>query len=478
MRRAPLVATLTAALMTAAGPARAGCTISGDDEVCSLVARGDERHTAGRQASGRGPAGAVEARRLYLEALDLYRRAAYTGGGAMHHNLLARIARELMFTDQRSEALAAAQECLAQVETDLESPAQAARLCEAPGALPAARQPLCQTWSACSEFVRTLSQARMQSAPQTSYFGFVVVQTPRPTPPGLRVYLTGNDLPLSLPERRFPVVPGTALVEAEAPGYRRFSQAVRVTPGESVTVTVALARGAEPGEAAPSSATLAEGRALVVEVDERHARVEAAQRRDARNPCLRERLSSMDDLLLDSRAHLGLLRGAFLTRNAVRLREARSRLAAVRERAEEVEREAASCSATAATAPEPTPHAAGERPPPRVPVGAWVVMGVGAATLAASGVMFLLRADAVDELDGQCGGASVRQCPESSRPLYDRGALYNGIGNVTLMVGAGLLLGGGVWALVGRRATAPPASSALTLRPLVSLSGLGLAGRF
>lgn len=468
-----------ASLWSDGAAAFAGCSISGSDEICALVARGDERHNAGVQAAARGPSGVDSARRLYLEALDLFRRASFQSGGAMHHNLLARIARELMFTEQHGEALAAAQECLAQVETDLVSPEQAARTCGSAHGTPTSRQPICQTWVACSDFVRTLSATRMQSAPQTSFFGFVVVQISPPPPPGLRVYLAGNDLPTSLSERRFPVVPGTVLVEAEAPEYRRFSQSVRVVPGESVTVSISMVRGAQPQESATDGASISSGRELIARIAELHRQVERAQQ-DAPTPCRLEYLSAMDDLLLESRNHFGLLRGAFLLRNNVRLREERSRLSAISDRAVELARESSSCPtevgppASVAHAPPLVPGAMSRI----VPIGAWVTLGAGAASLAASGVMFALRSGAIDDLDGACGGETVRLCSESQRSLYDRGVLFNGIGNVTLLAGAGLVVAGGIWAIVGRREAPASTGASVGWRPFVGLGRFGVEGHF
>lgn len=62
----------------------------------------------------------------------------------------------------------------------------------------------------------------------------------------------------------------------------------------------------------------------------------------------------------------------------------------------------------------------------------WLVTGVGVASLAASGVFFLLRNQAQAELDRECLG---RVCPDTMQSTQDQGRTYATLTGVTLGIG-------------------------------------------
>ncbi len=91
--------------------------------------------------------------------------------------------------------------------------------------------------------------------------------------------------------------------------------------------------------------------------------------------------------------------------------------------------------------PKPTP------PPEKHSVVPWVIGGVGVASLAASGVFYILRNGAKSDLDSGCRGSV---CPARLSGTQDKGKLYSTLTGVTLGVGvvgvgvaAVMLLGGG-----------------------------------
>jgi hypothetical protein len=102
---------------------------------------------------------------------------------------------------------------------------------------------------------------------------------------------------------------------------------------------------------------------------------------------------------------------------------------------------------------------AGEAPPPRGPgVAPWIVVGVGAAGLAAAGVFFGLASSAQSERDGACtAGVGCLPVAKEHDARYRDDALY---GNFALGVGAALVVGGVVWYLVARPRASAVASSA------------------
>ncbi len=74
----------------------------------------------------------------------------------------------------------------------------------------------------------------------------------------------------------------------------------------------------------------------------------------------------------------------------------------------------------------------------------YVVGGAGVASLAASGIFYMLRGGTMDDLDAVCG-ANRDDCPADSEGTFDKGKTYTTLANVTLGlgvvgVGAGVVL--------------------------------------
>jgi hypothetical protein len=65
---------------------------------------------------------------------------------------------------------------------------------------------------------------------------------------------------------------------------------------------------------------------------------------------------------------------------------------------------------------------------------AYILAGVGGASLVTSGVLYLLRNQAVADLEEVCGPARD-QCPASSKSTYDNARTYNVVSQVALGVG-------------------------------------------
>ena len=95
---------------------------------------------------------------------------------------------------------------------------------------------------------------------------------------------------------------------------------------------------------------------------------------------------------------------------------------------------------------------------------AYVVGGIGFASLATAGVFYGLRSSALSELDGACDGARDN-CDPTKRTLEDRGKTYTMAGNVLLGVGA-VALGTAITILVlePKRAAVVTSGASLGLR--------------
>lgn len=109
----------------------------------------------------------------------------------------------------------------------------------------------------------------------------------------------------------------------------------------------------------------------------------------------------------------------------------------------------------------------------------YVVGGAGVATLAASGVFFLLRAGAVSDLDGACG-ADRLHCPPDNQSTIDRGKTYTTLANVTLAVGVVALGTGTVLYFTSQNKRSPSSSASLGLAPVApgAPAGASFVGRF
>lgn len=114
-------------------------------------------------------------------------------------------------------------------------------------------------------------------------------------------------------------------------------------------------------------------------------------------------------------------------------------------------------------------------PPAEAPTSnsvAYIVGGVGIASLATAGVMFGLRQDALNELEDGCGADD--RCPPELEDTAKRGERYTLIGNVTLGVGVVGIGIGTILLLTGRSA------SEGGFQPVApnTLAGVSYVGRF
>ncbi len=120
--------------------------------------------------------------------------------------------------------------------------------------------------------------------------------------------------------------------------------------------------------------------------------------------------------------------------------------------------------------------------PPDEPVGpaavshgdAWVWLGAGGGALVVSGVFWGLRAGTVSDLDGQCVDG---RCPASASATADRGKLYTGFAEVTLLGGLGAAGYGAYLYFTAKPATRPGALAVVTSAPGAPL-GATLVGAF
>lgn len=107
--------------------------------------------------------------------------------------------------------------------------------------------------------------------------------------------------------------------------------------------------------------------------------------------------------------------------------------------------------------------------PRRPPTYAYVIGGVGLASLGASGVFFGLRAGKISKLDHACPGLV---CPQGYESDIKAGKLYTTIAEVTLAVGAAAVVTGVVLILAGSSRSEP----SVALAP--AGAGAQLFGRF
>jgi tetratricopeptide (TPR) repeat protein len=106
----------------------------------------------------------------------------------------------------------------------------------------------------------------------------------------------------------------------------------------------------------------------------------------------------------------------------------------------------------------------------------FIVGGAGIASLLGSGAMFLLRHNAISDLDKQCGG-NRQSCPDSAHTAVDHGKLYTTVGDVTLAMGVvGLGLGAALVIAGGHSSEQP--SVAIAPGAAYANAGATLLGRF
>jgi hypothetical protein len=124
--------------------------------------------------------------------------------------------------------------------------------------------------------------------------------------------------------------------------------------------------------------------------------------------------------------------------------------------------------------PGPQPPPVGDQPaeaPSKTrKVIPFVVGGVGIASLAASGVFFLMRSSAISKLEGKCG-PNNDQCPSELQSTYNSGKTYSLLVPITLGVGVAAV-GTAVVLLVTQKKSAPapasePASASIRFEPLL-----------
>lgn len=110
-------------------------------------------------------------------------------------------------------------------------------------------------------------------------------------------------------------------------------------------------------------------------------------------------------------------------------------------------------------------------------IAGWIVAGVGAAALVGSGVTFLLRQDALGEVDDRC--PSHQGCPEDLRSTVDTGKTMSTLTSVLLPIGV-VGVAGGLALVLTSASSSPtePAKGARAVRVAPTLGGLSVAGRF
>jgi hypothetical protein len=134
--------------------------------------------------------------------------------------------------------------------------------------------------------------------------------------------------------------------------------------------------------------------------------------------------------------------------------------------------------------PAPAPPARAAKPAPPPPERAarptwlpWTLLGVGAASLAATGVFVALRQQRVNDINDECG-PDGQPCPSSVRPIYDDGRRFTLLANVTGAVGVAALGAGVVVLLLQRPAGDKPPPRPAAVEAAVSPGFVGVRGRF
>jgi hypothetical protein len=111
-------------------------------------------------------------------------------------------------------------------------------------------------------------------------------------------------------------------------------------------------------------------------------------------------------------------------------------------------------------------------PPPTKNLAPFVVGGVGAASLVASGVFFLLRSKSINSLETACPDPT--KCAASEKSNYDRGKTYTVVADVTLGIGIAGVAAGATLFLLNRKKPTPPTAGSVQLVPTWD-SGAGAA---
>ena len=112
-------------------------------------------------------------------------------------------------------------------------------------------------------------------------------------------------------------------------------------------------------------------------------------------------------------------------------------------------------------------------------VGPYVALGTGVASLGASAIFLVLRNNAVNDLDVQCGGPNHTICPDTPEvhALKNKASTYNTWTNVTLGIGAAASIGGGAWLIWEKTHPSKKSTQArLQLTPTQGGAMVGIAG--
>ncbi len=139
----------------------------------------------------------------------------------------------------------------------------------------------------------------------------------------------------------------------------------------------------------------------------------------------------------------------------------------------------------------PSPGQPGEAPPPEpaqdhgahVSSGSslapWIIGGVGVASLAASGVFYVLRNNEKKKLDDGCIGST---CPNTLQGAQDAGQRYSTLTGVALGVGVAGIGVGAAWLIVGSSSKSKADSASRSIHVRVAAApqstGVSISGRF
>jgi hypothetical protein len=105
----------------------------------------------------------------------------------------------------------------------------------------------------------------------------------------------------------------------------------------------------------------------------------------------------------------------------------------------------------------------------------YIVGGIGVASLAASGIFFILRASAISDLDSECPSRSI--CSAHADDLYNQGKTYNTLASITLAAGLVGVSAGVVLFLVNKP-TSTSGATAVQVAIEPSLGGAALRATF
>jgi hypothetical protein len=113
------------------------------------------------------------------------------------------------------------------------------------------------------------------------------------------------------------------------------------------------------------------------------------------------------------------------------------------------------------------------------PVGPYIVLGAGAASLGASGLFLILRNNAIKDLEALCSGPNKTICPDTAdaRSLKNKASTNNMLTNIAMGVGGAALVGGAIWLVFDKMhspGTSPRAE--LQITPIQGGAVIGIAG--